>query len=85
MRQLKISKQITNRDTLAFNKYLAEVSNIPMLSQEQELELAVKIRQGDQRALNKLVRSNLRFVISVAKQYNNKGMTLPDMVQEGNT
>lgn len=84
MRQLKISKQITNRDTLAFNKYLTEVSGIPMLTQEEELELAKRIKLGDQDAIDKLVRSNLRFVISVAKQYNNKGMTLPDMVQEGN-
>jgi len=84
MRQLKISKQITNRDTQAFTKYLAEVSSLPMLTPEEESELAKKIQLGDKRALDKLVKGNLRFVISVAKQYGNKGMSLPDLVQEGN-
>lgn len=84
MRQLKISKQITNRDTQAFTKYLAEVSSIPMLTSDEESELAKRIQLGDKAALDRLVKGNLRFVISVAKQYGNKGMNLPDLVQEGN-
>lgn len=84
MRQLKISKQITNRDTQAFTKYLAEVNSIPMLTSEEESELAKRIQLGDKAALDRLVKGNLRFVISVAKQYGNKGMNLPDLVQEGN-
>lgn len=84
MRQLKISKQITNRDTQSFTKYLTEVSNLPMLTPEEELELSKKIQKGDKVALERLINGNLRFVISVAKQYNNRGMSLPDLVQEGN-
>jgi RNA polymerase primary sigma factor len=84
MRQLKISKQITTRDTQSFNKYLTEVSNIPLLTSEEEFELSRKIQQeGDEKALEKLVNANLRFVISVAKQYNGQA-PLIDLVQEGN-
>lgn len=84
MRQLKISKQITVRDTQSFNKYLTEVSNIPLLTVEEEFELSRRIqRDGDKQALDKLVNSNLRFVISVAKQYNGQA-PLIDLVQEGN-
>lgn len=84
MRQLKISKQITTRDTQSFNKYLTEVSNIPLLTVEEEFELSRRIqRDGDKQALDKLVNSNLRFVISVAKQYNGQA-PLIDLVQEGN-
>lgn len=84
MRQLKITQQITNRDTQAFNKYLTEVGSIPLLSPEEETELAKRIQLGDKAALDKLIKGNLRFVISVAKQYGNKGMNLPDLIQEGN-
>jgi len=83
MRQLKITKQITNRDAQSFNSYLTEVGNIPMITPEEEGELAARIKEGDKRALDKLVRANLRFVISVAKQYTGKA-PLPDLVQEGN-
>ena len=84
MRQLKISQQITVRDTQSFNKYLTEVSNIPLLTSEEELELSKRIqREGDREALNKLVNANLRFVISVAKQYSGQA-PLIDLVQEGN-
>jgi len=83
MRQLKITKQITNRDTESFNKYLAEVSGIPMLTPEEESDLAKKGQAGDKDALDTLVKSNLRFVISVAKQYSGQA-PLSDLVQEGN-
>ena len=83
MRQLKITKQITNRDTESFNKYLAEVSGIPMLTPEEESDLAKKGQAGDKDALDTLVKSNLRFVISVAKQYSGQA-PLADLVQEGN-
>ena len=83
MRQLKITKQITNRDTESFNKYLAEVSGIPMLTPEEESDLAKKGQAGDKNALDTLVKSNLRFVISVAKQYSGQA-PLADLVQEGN-
>lgn len=83
MRQLKISKQITNRDSLSLNKYLTEVSNIPLLSPAEEYELARKIKEGDKVALEKLIKANLRFVISVAKQFNNQA-PLTDLIQEGN-
>jgi RNA polymerase primary sigma factor len=83
MRQLKISKQITNRDTQSFNKYLTEVSGIEMLTSEEEGELSRRIKEGDRAALDRLVSANLRFVISVAKQYT--GAPLSDLVQEGNS
>lgn len=83
MRQLKITKQITNRDAQSFNNYLTEVSNIPMITPEEEQELAKRIKDGDKVALDRLVNANLRFVVSVAKQYNGKA-PLPDLVQEGN-
>ena len=84
MRQLKISKQITNREDASLDKYLQEISKIELISAEEEVELAIKIRNGDQRALDKLASANLRFVVSVAKQYQNKGLTLPDLINEGN-
>tara|TARA_R110002072_G_scaffold118631_1_gene250735 strand:- start:145288 stop:146154 length:867 start_codon:yes stop_codon:yes gene_type:complete len=84
MRQLKITKQVTNRETKSLNSYLQDVSKIDMITAEEEVELAQRIREGDQAALNKLTRSNLRFVISVAKQYQNQGLTLSDLINEGN-
>ena len=84
MRQLKISKQITNRQDVSLDKYLQEISKISMITAEQEVELAIKIREGDQIALNTLAMANLRFVVSVAKQYQNQGLTLPDLINEGN-
>lgn len=84
MRQLKIEKSITNRSAISFNKYLFDVSQIEMITPQEEFELAGKIREGDQKALDKLVQSNLRFVISVAKQYQNFGVNLQDLVNEGN-
>ena len=84
MRQLKITKQVTNRETKSLNTYLQDVSRIDMITAEEEVDLAQRIREGDQRALDKLTRSNLRFVISVAKQYQNQGLSLPDLINEGN-
>lgn len=84
MRQLVITKSITNRDNASFDKYLAEVSKEEMITAEEETVLAQKIREGDQEALDKLVKANLRFVISVAKQYQNNGLTLSDLINEGN-
>jgi RNA polymerase primary sigma factor len=84
MRQLKITKQVTNRDTPAFEKYLSEISHKEMISPDEEIDLARRIRQGDRKALEKLVTANLRFVVSVAKQYQNQGLTLQDLVNEGN-
>ena len=84
MRQLKIATQITNRDSQAVEKYLQEISKISMITPEEETILAQKIKMGDQRALDKLVQANLRFVVSVAKQYQNQGLTLPDLINEGN-
>ncbi len=84
MRQLKITKQVTNRDTPAFEKYLTEISHKEMISPEEEIALALRIRKGDRIALEKLVTANLRFVVSVAKQYQNQGLTLQDLVNEGN-
>ncbi len=84
MRQLKISKQITNRETLSLDKYLQEIGKEELITPEQEVELAIKIREGDQKALNKLTKANLRFVVSVSKQYQNQGLTLPDLINEGN-
>ncbi|MDG1516577.1 MAG: RNA polymerase sigma factor RpoD/SigA [Flavobacteriales bacterium] len=84
MRQLKISKQITNRDSLSLDKYLQEIGKEELITPEMEVELAVKIREGDQRALDRLTKANLRFVVSVSKQYQNQGLTLPDLINEGN-
>lgn len=84
MRQLKISKQITNREQHSLDKYLTEISKLDMISVDQEVELARRIRDGDQIALQKLAKANLRFVVSVAKQYQNNGMTLGDLINEGN-
>ncbi len=84
MRQLKITKQVTNRDTPAFERYLQEIGRKEMISPNEEIELARRIKNGDQIALNKLVSANLRFVVSVAKQYQNQGLTLQDLVNEGN-
>lgn len=84
MRQLKITNKITSRESLALDKYLNDISKIPMLSADDEAELARRIRQGDQEALDKLTRSNLRFVVSVAKQYQNQGLSLSDLINEGN-
>lgn len=84
MRQLKIVKQVTNRETASLDKYLQEISREDMISADEEVELAIKIRQGDKLALERLTRANLRFVVSVAKQYQNQGLTLPDLINEGN-
>ncbi len=84
MRQLKITKQVTNRETKSLNSYLQDVSKIDMITAEEEVELAQRIREGDQWALDKLTKANLRFVISVAKQYQNQGLTLSDLINEGN-
>jgi RNA polymerase primary sigma factor len=84
MRQLKITKQVTNRDTPSLDKYLQEIGKVDLISPEEEVILARKIRSGDTEALRKLINSNLRFVVSVAKQYQNQGMTLPDLINEGN-
>jgi RNA polymerase primary sigma factor len=84
MRQLKIVKQVTNREVASLDKYLQEISREGMITAEEEVELAKKIKNGDRRALEKLTRANLRFVVSVAKQYQNQGMTLPDLINEGN-
>src|SRR5688572_14897916 len=84
MRQLKITKQITNRDTASLEKYLHEISREGLITAEEEVELAKKIKAGDELALDKMVRSNLRFVVSVSKQYQNQGLSLPDLINEGN-
>jgi RNA polymerase primary sigma factor len=84
MRQLKITNKITSRESLALDKYLNDIGKISMLSVEDEADLARKIREGDQNALDKLTRSNLRFVVSVAKQYQNQGLSLSDLINEGN-
>lgn len=84
MRQLKISKQVTNRETLSLDKYLHEISKVDLISLEEEVQLAKQITQGDEKALEKLVNANLRFVVSVAKQYQNQGLSLPDLINEGN-
>ena len=84
MRQLKIATQITNRDSQAVEKYLQEISKISMITPEEETTLAQKIKMGDQRALDKLVQANLRFVVSVAKQYQHQGLSLSDLINEGN-
>lgn len=84
MRQLKISKSITNREQGALDKYLADIAKEPMITPDEEVELAQKIKMGDQIALDRLVRANLRFVVSVAKQYQNQGLSLADLINEGN-
>jgi RNA polymerase primary sigma factor len=84
MRQLKITNKITNRESLALDKYLNDIGKIPMLNADEEAELALKIREGDHDALEKLTKSNLRFVVSVAKQYQNQGLSLSDLINEGN-
>jgi RNA polymerase primary sigma factor len=84
MRQLKIAKQVTNRDTASLDKYLQEISKMPMIRPEEEVELSQRIKLGDQQALERLVGANLRFVVSVAKQYQNQGLTLSDLINEGN-
>ena len=84
MRQLKITKSITNRESQSLNKYLQEIGREELITAEQEVELAQRIKQGDQVALEKLTKANLRFVVSVAKQYQNQGLTLPDLINEGN-
>src|SRR5882757_7054607 len=84
MRQLKISKQITNRESQSLDKYLQEIGKVDLLTADEEVELAKKIRAGDQIALERLTKANLRFVVSVAKQYQNQGLTLSDLINEGN-
>jgi RNA polymerase primary sigma factor len=84
MRQLKISKQITNRESQSLDKYLQEIGRVDLITAEVEVELAQRIREGDQAALEKLTKANLRFVVSVAKQYQNNGLTLGDLINEGN-
>lgn len=84
MRQLKISKSITNRESESLEKYLQEIGKVDLITPEEEVKLALRIRQGDQAALDKLTKANLRFVVSVAKQYQNQGLTLPDLINEGN-
>ncbi|MDE6806304.1 MAG: RNA polymerase sigma factor RpoD/SigA [Muribaculaceae bacterium] len=84
MRQLKINKSITNRDGIGLDKYLQEIGREELISVTEEVELAQRIKKGDQKALDKLVRANLRFVVSVAKQYQNQGLPLPDLINEGN-
>src|SRR5574344_2869856 len=84
MRQIKISKSITNRDTASLERYLADIGKEPLISAEEEVELARRIKAGDQEALEKLTTTNLRFVVSIAKQYQNQGLSLPDLINEGN-
>ena len=84
MRQLKITKSITNRESASLDKYLQEIGKEELISVEEEVELAQRIRKGDQEALEKLTKANLRFVVSVAKQYQNQGLSLPDLINEGN-
>lgn len=84
MRQLKITKQVTNRETASLDKYLAEIARVDLISADEEVELAKRIKNGDPIALHKLVKANLRFVVSVAKQYQNQGLSLPDLINEGN-
>lgn len=84
MRQLKITKQVTNRETASLDKYLQEIGKVDLITAEQEVELARRIKQGDKIALEKLTKANLRFVVSVSKQYQNQGLSLPDLINEGN-
>ncbi|MFT6244636.1 MAG: RNA polymerase primary sigma factor [Salibacteraceae bacterium] len=84
MRQLKIAKQVTNRETASLDKYLQEIGKVDLITAEEEVILAQKIRAGDKKALEKLTKANLRFVVSVSKQYQNQGLSLPDLINEGN-
>ncbi|RPG57658.1 MAG: sigma-70 family RNA polymerase sigma factor [Flavobacteriales bacterium TMED191] len=84
MRQLKITKQVTNRETASLDKYLQEIGKVDLISADEEVTLAKKIKEGDEIALEKLTKANLRFVVSVAKQYQNQGLSLPDLINEGN-
>ena len=84
MRQLKITKSITNRESQSLEKYLQEIGKVELITPEEEVSLAIRIKNGDQGALEKLTKANLRFVVSVAKQYQNQGLTLPDLINEGN-
>jgi len=84
MRQLKITKSITNRESQSLEKYLQEIGKVELITPEEEVKLAIRIKQGDQLALDRLTKANLRFVVSVAKQYQNQGLTLPDLINEGN-
>ena len=84
MRQLKITKSITNRESQSLEKYLQEIGKVELISSEEEVRLAILIKKGDQQALEKLTKANLRFVVSVAKQYQNQGLSLPDLINEGN-
>lgn len=84
MRQLKITKSITNRESQSLEKYLQEIGRVELITPEEEVQLAIRIKQGDQKALDRLVAANLRFVVSVAKQYQNQGLTLSDLINEGN-
>ena len=84
MRQLKITKQVTNRESKSLDKYLSDISKIDLITAQEEVELAQRIKEGDEKALERLVNANLRFVVSVAKQYQNKGLKLIDLINEGN-
>jgi len=84
MRQLKIVKQVTNRETPSLDKYLHEIGKVELLSSEEEVELAARIKNGDEKAMDRLIRANLRFVVSVSKQYQNQGLSLPALSNEGN-
>ena len=84
MRQLKITKQVTNRETASLDKYLQEIGRVDLITAEEEVELAKRIKQGDMKALDRLTKANLRFVVSVSKQYQNQGLSLPDLINEGN-
>ena len=84
MRQLKITKQVTNRETASLDKYLQEIGKVELITAEEEVQLAKKIKKGDEIALERLTKANLRFVVSVAKQYQNQGLSLPDLINEGN-
>ena len=84
MRQLKIIKQVTNRETPSLDKYLHEIGKVDLITAEEEVELARRIKNGDVKALEKLIKANLRFVVSVSKQYQNQGLSLPDLINEGN-
>jgi len=84
MRQLKITKSITNRESQSLEKYLQEIGKVELITPEEEVKLATLIKQGDQKALDRLTKANLRFVVSVAKQYQNQGLSLPDLINEGN-
>src|SRR5664279_5071718 len=84
MRQLRIAKQVTSRETLSLDKYLHEIGKVELVSAEEEVELAKRIHKGDKEALETLIKANLRFVVSVSKQYQNQGLSLPDLINEGN-